>query len=550
MNTTAASLAPIEYRLADPQSHRSPRRYLVQLLTAICIVQAILSLTLVWSNTAYIDEANYLWVGHLELAHWLHGTSWPSSYAENIFSGSPFIYPPLGAIADSLGGLAAARVLSLMFMIGTTVLLYLTASRVISRKAAVISTALWALSEPALRLAFATYDPLSVMLTALSAWLIVQASFRRRGAIFVALAAISLAMANISAYSGIVVDPIVIAFAVLIWTSNISGRSALVRTISFVVTLVLTFGLIMSITDTWGGLRYTIVSRNIADYQSVAAILSEFLLYSGLIMVLALTGSIAAASSETKPRAALLAILCCAALIVPAAQLHDQTAWSIDKHLAYGIWFAVIPAGYGCAELIRLVPGSSRQLGVLCCGVALVYMAVSSWQAAWTRYHAWPNASTFVHDFVPVVTRVGGDIYVPGHERNIAEYYTAQGRDWARWNALPSLDPPGNRATWASYYSTQLRDVNYGVIVLFYSTSFSSAPELPGSDLLPGSGLVAPRNTSQELLRLVGDSTGEPGLTSLTLVLERDKDYQLVAVGPYNNTGNRSIFAIWQKVSR
>ncbi len=40
---------------------------------AICAVQAALSLTLVWSNTAYIDEANNLWVGRLEIAHWLHG---------------------------------------------------------------------------------------------------------------------------------------------------------------------------------------------------------------------------------------------------------------------------------------------------------------------------------------------------------------------------------------------------------------------------------------------------------------------------------------------
>ena len=48
-------------------------------LMAICVVQTALSLTLVWSNTAYIDEADYLWIGHLEIMHWLHGTSWPSA---------------------------------------------------------------------------------------------------------------------------------------------------------------------------------------------------------------------------------------------------------------------------------------------------------------------------------------------------------------------------------------------------------------------------------------------------------------------------------------
>ena len=88
-----------------------------------------MSLTLVWSNTAFGDEADYLWVGRLELAHWLHGTSWPSAYADRLFSGSPLFYPPLGALADSMGGLAGARILSLAFMLGATVLLYLTASR-------------------------------------------------------------------------------------------------------------------------------------------------------------------------------------------------------------------------------------------------------------------------------------------------------------------------------------------------------------------------------------------------------------------------------------
>ena len=94
----------------------------------------------------------------------------------SVLPGSPLIYPPLGALADSVGGLAGARILSLAFMLGATILLYLTASR-LHRPPGALSppTALWALSEPALRLAFATFDPLSVFLTALSAWLIVLA---------------------------------------------------------------------------------------------------------------------------------------------------------------------------------------------------------------------------------------------------------------------------------------------------------------------------------------------------------------------------------------
>ena len=214
------------FRHCRTQQRRRPR-LLWHPLTAICAVQAVLSLTLVWSNAAFEDEADYLWLGHLEWAHWLHGASWPSAYADRFLSGLPIAYPPLGAVADSIGGLAGARILSLAFMLATTVLLYLTASRLIGRRGALIGCAIWALSEPALRLAFATYDPLSVLFTALAAWLVVQAGDRRRGFVWVAGAAGALGLANATAYSGIVIDPVLIGFAFLVWLPSMRARRAL-----------------------------------------------------------------------------------------------------------------------------------------------------------------------------------------------------------------------------------------------------------------------------------------------------------------------------------
>jgi hypothetical protein len=155
-------------------------------LTAILALQAALSLPLVWSNTAFSDEADYLWIGHLVIDHWLHGTAWASTYADKVLSGSPIIYPPIGALADSVDGLAGARLLSLLFMLVATALLYLSASRMFGRTAAVFATALWAITEPVLRLTFATYDPLSLLLTALAAWFVVQAAYRYHRGEFVA----------------------------------------------------------------------------------------------------------------------------------------------------------------------------------------------------------------------------------------------------------------------------------------------------------------------------------------------------------------------------
>jgi hypothetical protein len=513
-------------------------------LFLVCALQAILSLTLVWSNTAYIDEADYLWVGHLEIAHWLHHVPWPAGYAENIFSGSPLIYPPIGALADSVGGLAAARVLSLLFMIGATALLYQTALRITSPRAALIAAALFASSEPAIRLAFATYDPLSIFLTALAAWLVVQASFRKRRLLLLTAGAFALGVSNATAYSGIVIDPIVIAMAFCLWRPWVRGRRAIAQAAALAAGTAAVFAILMTLSHSWPGLAYTVVSRNVSDYQAPAAILSETLEYSGLVMVLAFVAIVAAAKTEARAYAGLLIVLACAAFVVPAAQLHDQTAWSIDKHLAYGIWFASIAAGYLCSQLIEWLPRGSVRVVVLCSVIGLAYAGGTSWQTAWQRYHAWPNAEAFVTSFRPLAARATGPILIAGHEANIPEYYTPQGGQWRRW-VTTSLDPANHPAAdWRADYIRQLDTGKYGLVALFYTTSFSTAPELP-SRLM-----VQPYSkASRELLSLVGTNAGEPGLPVLTEILLADHGYTLAAYGPYNSAHDQGLFVIWQRVS-
>src|SRR6201994_4589405 len=96
-------------------------------LLAVLTVQAALSASMVRARTAFGDEALYLSAGHLEWSHWWHGTQIPAY--PTWFSGAPVIYPPIGAIADRLGGLTAARLLSLVCMLGVTAFVWATAHR-------------------------------------------------------------------------------------------------------------------------------------------------------------------------------------------------------------------------------------------------------------------------------------------------------------------------------------------------------------------------------------------------------------------------------------
>src|SRR5215475_8992734 len=168
----------------------------------LCVlaVQAVLSLRLVWSNTAFTDEALYLWAGHLEWAHWLHGTPIPPF--PTYFSGAPVIYPPIGAIADSLGGLAAARMLSLCFMLGATALLWATTNRLYGPRAGFVAAGLWAFLAPTLKLGgFATFDAMSLLLIAISAWCAVRAAEVRDFTRWIVPSAAALIAANAVAYS-------------------------------------------------------------------------------------------------------------------------------------------------------------------------------------------------------------------------------------------------------------------------------------------------------------------------------------------------------------
>src|ERR1700722_9502769 len=230
-------------------------------LLLVLVVQAGLSARLVGADPAFQDEAEYLWAGHLQWSHWLHGTVIPpfASY----FSGTPVIYPPLGALADAAGGLAGARLLSLVFMLGSTALLWAVTVRVAGRRAAFFSCALFAVSGPVLHLgAFATYDAMSVFLLALASWLVVSARDTSEAAGRMALAGVVLALANATAYSSALFDPIVILLAFLVaWPAGARLAARRTGALLTVTAALLIAGVLIGGTSYTTGIRPTTPAR-------------------------------------------------------------------------------------------------------------------------------------------------------------------------------------------------------------------------------------------------------------------------------------------------
>ena len=515
-------------------------------LIAICVVQTLIGLTLVGANTAFTDEADYLWIGHLVIGHWLHGTSWPAGYAHRVLSGSASIYPPLGAAVDGLAGLAGARTLSLAFMVGATVLVYLTGTRLLGRTEAVIAAALWAFSAPAMRLVFATYDPMSVFLAALSGWLAVRAAASRRPASLVAASGIALGLADATAYSGLVIAPVAIAFAFLACLPRLGARRAMTCAGWFTMAWLASFGVLITASGSWAGIAFTVIDRKVADHQQTSVILASIALYSWFLLITAVLGAVLGARERDRKQAALLVFLGLTVLVVPAAQLAEGTAWALDKHLAYGIWFAVLASAYACRSIAAWLAGALRDRRglVALAGVAvLAFPMVASCQLARQTLQAWANASAFVAAFRPVAAHSSGPIFASAQQR-VAEYYTPQGSQWSRWKTrdLP-LKPPGPaRGRWNSFYEGKLRASHASVIALFYALP-------PGAGWAGGGGWVAAHRGHMygALRELRNFHRSEPGVPALTLVIERDRHYRLVAVGPYDSGAQSGIFAIWRR---
>jgi 4-amino-4-deoxy-L-arabinose transferase-like glycosyltransferase len=363
-------------------------------LAGVLAVQAVLSLRLLRADTAFQGEAASLWAGHLKWAHWLHGAPIPAF--PKFFSGTPVLYPPLGAAADSVGGLAGARALSLVFMLGATVILWATAGRLFGRGAAFFAAALFATLGPVLHLgAFATYDALAVFLVAVASWCLVRAPGRGHAAGWMAGAGVALALASAVAYATVVFDLFVAALALL---TAIGSGGVLVAARRAAMVLIMAVGLLAAGLlagggSYLGGFARTTLAR-VPGSATPVTVLDDSWRWAGLLIVLAVGGIIAsAASRQPVVRTWLLVVLSAAAVAGPLNQARLHTAAMLDKHLGLGAWFAAIAAGYGVHQFIAAAPAArTRALTCGACVMALAFPAQIGASQSKALSVSWPKA--------------------------------------------------------------------------------------------------------------------------------------------------------------
>jgi 4-amino-4-deoxy-L-arabinose transferase-like glycosyltransferase len=124
----------------------------------------------------------------------------------------PSCWLPSGA--DSIGGLGAARAISLLAMLATTGLLYSLTRRMFNERVALCATVIFSVTESALFLGnLATYDAPALCLLAIATWIVVRTAGFRWPAYL--LAALPVTVAVATKYASVLFVPTIVLLSAL-----------------------------------------------------------------------------------------------------------------------------------------------------------------------------------------------------------------------------------------------------------------------------------------------------------------------------------------------
>jgi 4-amino-4-deoxy-L-arabinose transferase-like glycosyltransferase len=347
-------------------------------LVIVLAAQTVLTLPWLWRTAPFTDEALYLDAGHQVWAHWLHHAHLPD-YA-SWFSGALVLYPPMGAVTDSLGGLPAARALSLFFMIGATSAVYLTGLRLFGRIAAFFGSALFAITGLVVHYgAFATYDAPAIFFLAVGMWAAVH--IREGGSRWLVFCATAVVISNAFKYATLAWDPVIIGI-VLVHNWNCGVANAITRAITLTSTVVaLGCGLLLlGGSEYIRGVSVTTVFRAIhwGPSSTPSAVIWRAFALTGIVLIVACFGLLLSVRWDSPSVTLLLIVLVGGGLIAPFDQARIHQLASLDKNIGFGLIFPVLAAGYALKAALdhAYVRFAARRVVCLTTAVVVVLLVL------------------------------------------------------------------------------------------------------------------------------------------------------------------------------
>lgn len=368
-------------------------------LALILALQSIVSLVTL-RNTAFQDEALYLYGGRQLVHYWMGGPAPLENYAF-YFSGYPGVYPALGGALDMIGGLELARAFSLFCMLGVNVIIYLITRRYFQTPAALFASATYACVGSVLFLGrLATFDAFCLLLIALATGVAFQASASRHAWLAI-LPAPLLVLAVLAKYAAMIfVFPTLGIMALCLLSYH--GWEPMLHRLAIAVDM-----LIMSIIvaylfidkSAFHAINGSTTNRIALITASRVQLFLHVLQMGGVVYVAALVGVVIVFKSYPRLRL-IAALLYATSWLMPLYHIYKQEAVSLDKHIAYGLFFAAPLAGLalawlsGAAQQAFASPGGRSWLVGL--SVVLIVFTLGLQQSQGI-YAQWANTSSLTY---------------------------------------------------------------------------------------------------------------------------------------------------------
>ena len=282
-------------------------------------------------------------------------------------------------------------------MLGVTTIGYLVTGRLYGRPPAVFSSACYALIGSVLFLSrLATYDAMCLLLITVAAGLAVLGGASRRPWWVLGIGPV-MVLAILAKYAALLFVPTSFALLGCLALTTLGWRRALARLsvalASFAVSLVIAYRLMDK--GAFHGIAGSTTSRAVGDKAPRLGLTLHVLQMGGAVYLVAFAGLLLAMRLSWRSRL-IAVVLFGSSLLVPFYHVYKQEPTSLDKHIAYALFFAAPLAGYALSWLAgagrRPLSMPHRGYWVASVAVVLVIGTLGMIQAR-NLYAGWPNSS-------------------------------------------------------------------------------------------------------------------------------------------------------------
>ena len=476
-------------------------------LPLILLLQAITSL-LALRNTAFQDEALYLLAGRQIFLSWMGKTPYLEPYGL-YFSGYPSFYPVIGGVLDFLGGLEAARLFSLLCMLIVTTCVYFMTIQFFDRKSALIAAFLFACEGSVLFLGrLATYDAFCLCLLALAVILSLRASKAASARTLLAVGPL-LVLAVTAKYAGLLFVPTVLALLAW-WCWKHKGLEEMLVRLGIALFSLGVTGFIVFLNldkQVLTGLSFTTTNRASFIEAGPILVMQHIAVMAGIFFGLGFLGLLLCGRQRLPTGLLLFG----SALLVPLYHTYKGELVSLDKHLAFSMFFLAPLAGFAIASFAGWWQKRSVRLFWFT-ALALCLLALPlGLQQARFLYEVWPS-STQLTTFLRPRVQQGMGHYL-AEDFDVLRYNLKNETDIWQWSSLDYFvytDKEKHDLSGEAAYKAAIQEGYFDLIELSY-----------------------------------GYHT--PLAMQINQTLTASKHYDLVARIPIHNSYGQGYFWVWSK---